>query len=173
MLQFLCDHPMQSVCAFLHSPIWACTGNEADCFGGDRHVPFAGRASRRFHVSSPQAQPWVQTADPAVFPPLGDFFSPFADGFRRASTGVKAAILGGTAGAVAIVVCCLVFFGGKDSQPAIVSRAMAMPDAGSADGLVTIELTPSPSRRPPLPPPPSPFCTGGWKATRCLPYNNG
>lgn len=24
---------------------------------------------------------------------LGDFFSPFADGFRRASTGVKAAIL--------------------------------------------------------------------------------
>ena len=48
---------------------------------------------------------------------LGDFFSPFADGFRRASTGVKAAILGGTAGAVAIVVCCLVFFGGKILNP--------------------------------------------------------
>ena len=92
---------------------------------------------------------------------LGDFFSPFADGFRRASTGVKEAILGGTAGAVAIVVCCLAFFGGKDSQPAATSRAMTLPDAGSADGLVTIEWTPSPSPDPTPSPTPEPILHRG------------
>ena len=58
---------------------------------------------------------------------LGDFFSPFADGFRRASAGVKAAILGGTVGTVAIVVFCLAFFGDNTPQPTAISRAMAMP----------------------------------------------
>lgn len=97
---------------------------------------------------------------------LGDFFSPFADGFRRASAGVKAAILGGTVGTVAIVVFCLAFFGDNTPQPTAISRAMAMPDTGSTDGLVTIELTPSPSPAPTPSPTPEPILHRGVESDK-------
>ena len=89
-----------------------------------------------------------------------DFFAPFLDAFLRASRTVKAAIIGGSAGAVAIVVACIVLLGPKET-PAAAARAMALPDTGEDISLVSIELTPSPTPLPTPTPTPEPILHRG------------
>lgn len=79
------------------------------------------------------------------FRSLRDIFSPFFESFHKASGWVKAAILGGTAGAIGLAVLLATLWGGSSSGAGgNAARAMSLPADTLESGIVQIELTPSP-----------------------------
>lgn len=96
------------------------------------------------------------------FRSLQDFFAPFFEGFRRALKGRRAALLwGGGAGVLAIAVTCAVLFGKGKAPAAANARAATLADAPGQDGLVKIELTPTPAPTPAPTPTPDPTLRRG------------
>lgn len=79
------------------------------------------------------------------FRSLRDIFSPFFGSFHRASGGVKAAILGGTAGAIGLAVFLASLWGGSSAGAGgSAARAMSFAADTAQGGIVQIELAPTP-----------------------------